>query len=333
MNNKTVGIIIPTWNRPQDVYNALSSLVLQTNKDFEVYVSDDNSAEDVEGIVRQFAQKLSITFLSHSQRLGCGGNRELALSVVKKYNRNKYITFLDSDDYFVPHTIEKLVLGMEENNADIITSVITVNHHQPSYDIIESNRHITWLHGKMYRLQYLIDKDIHFMNDLETNEDLCFNLIAYSHTTEIYHLEDQLYLYSVSKDSITRSENTKSACAKCHSIDYIKAVYYAFKYGGDMTKYISSGFQTYVYYQNAIIFRNLTDTIRQYVYEILHHPVMTKAIGQLHKHPLNPFPVSVMVDDVLTFYGQTFGQWLMTFFTKEEIIDIIQKYQANEEDK
>ena len=46
-----ISICIPTYNRPDNLINCLNSLSLQTNKNFEVCISDNGSDQDMEKII------------------------------------------------------------------------------------------------------------------------------------------------------------------------------------------------------------------------------------------------------------------------------------------
>ena len=51
-------IIIPLYNRPQEIDELLSSLCLQTYQQFEVLVIDDGSTNDAKAIVAKYENKL-----------------------------------------------------------------------------------------------------------------------------------------------------------------------------------------------------------------------------------------------------------------------------------
>jgi len=55
-------IVIPVYNRPEEVRELLESLTLQTYKDFEVIIVEDGSIEKCEEVVKQFATKLSVFY-------------------------------------------------------------------------------------------------------------------------------------------------------------------------------------------------------------------------------------------------------------------------------
>ena len=62
MNDPRYSIVIPVYNRPQEVSELLSSLTLQTNKDFEVIIVEDGSTVRCDQVVDQFRDLLRIQY-------------------------------------------------------------------------------------------------------------------------------------------------------------------------------------------------------------------------------------------------------------------------------
>ena len=58
----SISIIIPVYNRPEELKELLSSLVQQTNKSFEVIVIDDGSTEKSNKVSELFEDRLSIRY-------------------------------------------------------------------------------------------------------------------------------------------------------------------------------------------------------------------------------------------------------------------------------
>jgi len=55
-------IIIPLYNRPQEIKELLESLTLQTYRNFEVLVLEDGSVNDAADIVKSFENKLNVRY-------------------------------------------------------------------------------------------------------------------------------------------------------------------------------------------------------------------------------------------------------------------------------
>jgi glycosyltransferase involved in cell wall biosynthesis len=85
-------IIIPLYNRPQEIKELLDTLTLQTYKPFEVLVIEDGSKEDAADIVNSFADKLDIKYFV-KQNEGQGFTRNYGFERAK----GDYFIIFDSD--------------------------------------------------------------------------------------------------------------------------------------------------------------------------------------------------------------------------------------------
>ena len=55
-------IIIPVYNRPEEVNELLQSLTKQTYRDMEVIIVEDGSTVTCESVVRNYAGKLQLRY-------------------------------------------------------------------------------------------------------------------------------------------------------------------------------------------------------------------------------------------------------------------------------
>jgi len=85
-------IIIPLYNRPQEIKELLESLVLQTYKQFEVLVIEDGSIDDAGEIVQSFSDKLDIKYFVKANE-GQGFTRNFGFERAK----GGYFVVFDSD--------------------------------------------------------------------------------------------------------------------------------------------------------------------------------------------------------------------------------------------
>src|SRR5580658_908603 len=85
-------IIIPLYNRPQEIKELLETLVLQTYKQFEVLVIEDGSVRDAADIVSSFAGKLDVSYFV-KENAGQGFARNYAFERAK----GDYFIIFDSD--------------------------------------------------------------------------------------------------------------------------------------------------------------------------------------------------------------------------------------------
>ncbi len=107
-------IIIPVYNRPQEIEELLHSLVNQTYKeDFEVVIVEDGSTDICEGVVEYFSDRLNIKYLFKNNS-GAGQSRNYGM---QQANGN-YFIILDSD-VLLPNTyLETVKKGLNANFTD-----------------------------------------------------------------------------------------------------------------------------------------------------------------------------------------------------------------------
>jgi glycosyltransferase involved in cell wall biosynthesis len=103
-NNPAVSIIIPTYNRSRLLTRAISSVLKQTYRDFELVIVDDASTDDTEKVVKSFNDK-RIRYFRHDKNRGEAAARNTGIKVAA----GDYIAYQDSDDEWLPEKLNKQV--------------------------------------------------------------------------------------------------------------------------------------------------------------------------------------------------------------------------------
>jgi len=85
-------IIIPLYNRPQEIKELLETLTLQTYKQFEVLIIEDGSTKDAADIVKSFDNKIDIKYFVKPNE-GQGFSRNYGFERAK----GDYFVIFDSD--------------------------------------------------------------------------------------------------------------------------------------------------------------------------------------------------------------------------------------------
>ena len=111
-----VSVILPAWNVSPYLRQCLDSIVSQTLTNIEIICVDDGSTDGTLDILREYAEKDSRILVIHQENQGAGAARNNAM----RYAKGKYLSFLDSDDFFEPDMLEKSWEAAERNNADIV---------------------------------------------------------------------------------------------------------------------------------------------------------------------------------------------------------------------
>lgn len=110
MGDFFVSVVIPTYNRANDLDRCLRSLQNQTCKNFEVLVCDDGSTDYTEDIVEKYNSLLKIQYIKDENFGGPARPRNNGLKKAK----GEIIAFLDSDDWWYPNKLEISLLYLDE---------------------------------------------------------------------------------------------------------------------------------------------------------------------------------------------------------------------------
>lgn len=113
-NDQRVSIIIPTFNSGSYLRRCLQSMVKQTYPHIEIIIVDAGSKDDTARIVNEFSKKIRIIFLTLSPSTQSEA-RNLGIS----YSTGTYLSFCDSDDFYLPQKIEKQINSFKKNDIDV----------------------------------------------------------------------------------------------------------------------------------------------------------------------------------------------------------------------
>ncbi|BBD68417.1 glycosyl transferase family protein [Nostoc commune NIES-4072] len=110
-----VSVIIPTYNRPEYLKQAIASAVKQSYQNIEIIVSDNCSPENPQELVASFGDS-RIRFWRHQQNVGMIANQQHGF----KMARGKYVASLHDDDIWNEDFLAKLVPPLEANSELIL---------------------------------------------------------------------------------------------------------------------------------------------------------------------------------------------------------------------
>ena len=202
-------ILIPQYKETEEIIKTmLDSLMVQQNvnfNDFGVIITNDGT--DV---------LLSEDFLnSYPYKIDYYRNFHRGVSATRNYCLNKatadYIMFCDADDMFYNACGLFLIFNeIEKQEFDVFLSHFTEEGRdkegKPFY--IDHLKDATFVHGKVYRRQFLIDNNIKWKENLTIHEDSYFNYLcqALSQEGRIRFCKNAFYLWKWRKDSICRND-------------------------------------------------------------------------------------------------------------------------------
>jgi len=208
MVQKMITVIIPTFNRPLLLMEALRSLSLQTFKHFDVIIINDGGS-DISNYTDKWIKNLNIQVINLPTNTGVSNARNKAL----EHARGKYVAFLDDDDVFLPNHLEVAIKTLQDENIDFTysgalvnkerTDILNVKHSTPykkTYLYSSGYLHIAnYIHTGAIVTKNFRNSEVRFDSNFKYCEDwdLWFSLykkLGYkfkytNQTTCIYHLQ------------------------------------------------------------------------------------------------------------------------------------------------
>ncbi len=110
-NDPIVTVVIPVFNRARFIPLAIESVLRGTLQNFEIIVVDNASTDNTIEVVEEYTRKDDrIKLLKNDVNVIAK-----ALNMGVRAARGRYIAQLDSDDEYVPHTLEKMVDHLERH--------------------------------------------------------------------------------------------------------------------------------------------------------------------------------------------------------------------------
>lgn len=115
MKNIKVSVIVPVYNVEPFLRKCLDSLESQTYTNWEAILIDDGSTDTSGYICDEYAENDNRFKVIHQKNGGLSQARNAGLSSAS----GEYIAFCDSDDYYMPEMLEKLVTLVQTTRKDI----------------------------------------------------------------------------------------------------------------------------------------------------------------------------------------------------------------------
>ena len=111
-----VSVIIPVYNVEPYLHQCLDSVINQTLKEIEIICVDDGSTDASLDILKEYAAKDDRIKVITQKNLYAGVARNTGLKIAK----GRYLSFLDSDDFFELDMLEKMYNKAVFDNSDIV---------------------------------------------------------------------------------------------------------------------------------------------------------------------------------------------------------------------
>jgi glycosyltransferase involved in cell wall biosynthesis len=227
-----VSVVIPTHNRQERLANAIRSVLEQTEKDFEVFVVDDGSADEAAAEVVRACRDARVSYIRLPVSRGPAAARNAGIARATA----PYVAFLDDDDEWLPEKLEVQLAVLEQSEPStgvVHTARITVDKiagtsvttRSPARFDPARGRSVITLSSVLMR-RVCFERVGLFDEELFGNED--FDLwIRVGEVFEFQYVDQPLLKYFIYEDGISHHEGRKALSdvldRKVHSLERLLA--------------------------------------------------------------------------------------------------------------
>lgn len=202
-------ILVPQYKETEEVVRPLlDSIEIQQNVNLKedvgvVIVNDGSDIFLSDEFLNRYSYAIKYIKAPHG---GVSATRNRALDAATA----EYVMFCDADDMFYNACgLYILFREMTGEGFDALVSVFIEESRigeekKPEY--INHPIDQTFVHGKCYRRQYLVDNNIRWNNDLTIHEDSYFNCLAIRSTDTVKFCPSPFYLWKWRDDSVCRHD-------------------------------------------------------------------------------------------------------------------------------
>jgi glycosyltransferase involved in cell wall biosynthesis len=212
-------VIIPLYNKEKYIENAIKSILNQTYTDFELPIINDGSTDNRVEIASKFLSE-KVQLIHHEKNSGLAATRNTG---IKKATSN-YVTFLDADDLWKPHFLEKifhLIQNFPEarifgtNYEEIWEKTIKKPHNGSESLPTDFAGYVNFFkinlkqglynHGSVCLHKEVYEKVGFYNENIQLSQDLDFNIRANYHFKLAYDNSVQMSYFMQTDNQLTRS--------------------------------------------------------------------------------------------------------------------------------
>ena len=244
-----ISILIPAYQAEKTIERCLSSILNQTNNDFEVIVLDDGSADQTYSICEKYKNDERLVLYTQANA-GVAETRQRLLDLAI----GKYIQFVDADDWVEIDMVEKLKSILETEDYDLIISDY-IYHKSNSFKYIQQKpssldsksliRDISSpkLLGVLWNK--LIKRDLLYkvrIPKLHYCEDWCVCASVFEYANKIIYINTAFYHYDNTDtvNSLTRNISKETFKNRMQYIDYLQSIKFDKAYPKEFTSQVAN---------------------------------------------------------------------------------------------
>lgn len=202
-------ILIPQYDEGEEVVrNLLDSVKMQQGIDLsQVGAIIVNDGHPESALSQSFLKSYPFEIQYHMEaHRGVSGTRNSCLD----HATADYVMFCDADDMFWSLVGLNIMFAEMDKGFDaLITKFYEELHRDGKMWFVERSNDRTFVHGKFYRRQYLVDRNIRFNDSLTVHEDSYFNVLAATLSDDpdgVRYSDVPVYLWKWRDSSVCRHD-------------------------------------------------------------------------------------------------------------------------------
>lgn len=215
-------IIVSIYNVENYLERCLSSILNQTEKNYEVLLIDDGSIDNSATIAKKYACRDSRFKYIYKENGGLSSVRNLGVDNAT----GDFLAFIDGDDFVSYDFIEKALSAFTDEVDIVIGNYAIYDYKNDKYyhskkkfietkhtlnkchiiqDVIYNSSYYISVCFNMYRTKILKENNTYFVSErLVYSEDQLFNLIAYNKARTIVEIPNIIYYHLIISNSLSQ---------------------------------------------------------------------------------------------------------------------------------
>lgn len=214
-----VSVIIDNHNYGRYIGEAIESVLNQTYQDFELIIVDGASTDDSREVIMKYLEsnpkKITAVFKPTS-------GQAAAFNIGYKLSRGDIVALLDSDDYFYPQKLEKIVrehenhmfIGHNRIHSDGMKNFVPMDDPSKRKELLKRYGFIytyNLISSCISGRRELLDKIFPMPEDEYVTFADCYIKVLAQYYDNIHYLSDQLTLYRLHNTNKVRSFESEKA--------------------------------------------------------------------------------------------------------------------------
>lgn len=265
-----ISIVVPVYNVQDFLSQCIDSLINQDYKNIEIILVNDGSTDNSGKICDSYERKYSNIKVIHKPNGGLSSARNAGVRIAK----GDYVTFIDSDDFWIEGKLNQMVKMLKEKDLDMLLfkafsyyeSTKSYEPFSKEYDstcfngtgqqvlsnILESDYDFGWC-----AVFYLIKREVIIENNLfflegYLAEDVNYIFRLWNLAKSVGYYDDYVYAYRrENQNSITHVASFKFCNNLLEVMEINLDLYKTFKVSGKLKNLVYLNMQTLV---NVILF-------------------------------------------------------------------------------